>query len=50
MNYLKGVDMPQNIGDFLTNRARRDSGLEAIYEPATKLVLLIENLMIDQIK
>ena len=27
--------MAQNIGEFLTNRARRDTDLEAIYEPAT---------------
>ena len=27
--------MPQNIGEFLTNRARRDSNLEAIYEHAS---------------
>ena len=27
--------MPQNIGQFLTNRARRDTHLEAIYEHAT---------------
>ena len=27
--------MTQNIGQFLTNRARRDTNLEAIYEPAT---------------
>ncbi len=27
--------MPQNIGQFLTNRARRDTYLEAIYEHAT---------------
>ena len=36
--------MPQNIGNFLTNRARRDSGLEAIYEPATNTRLTYREL------
>ncbi len=35
MFLAKGVDMPQNIGNFLTYRARRDSALEAVYEPAS---------------
>ena len=35
MFLAKGADMSQNIGNFLTYRARRDSALEAIYEPAS---------------
>ena len=42
--------MPQNIGEFLTNRARRDSNLEAIYEHASGRRFLIRNSTVGQIR
>ena len=44
MFLAKGVDMPQNIGNFLTYRARRDSALEAVYEPASDTRLSYKEL------